>query len=305
MTASADHQRLIDAVRALRPEERRRRNLDLLDTAPLIDLEMASACNVVCAFCPRDDMVRSAGLMSEDTFTAVENFLPGNAVIMISGLGDAVLHPQLANRVRRLNDKGHSCCVITNGVRLTPERQRDLIDAGIAQIQVSVHGVDRETVARVMPRGSDPERVRANLDHLAKTRPPHLRVRINFVETGRNGHARLDVERYARDRDFEFFYRREHTRGGSLGAGRQSQTSEGCGIFAAVTFISSDGDVLPCVNDVRGEGRLGNVRSLNWAHVEAWKRRVIDEGRWFAACADCDDDYRWVLIAQGELDSKP
>lgn len=305
MTPAATR-RLVDAVRALTPAERRKRSLALLQAPPpLIDLEVSSACNVVCTFCPRSQMTRGQGRMSEETFTAVEAFLPRDAVIMISGLGDALLHPALPAWVTRLTVRGHATCLITNGVLLTPERQQALIAAGIAQLQVSVHGLDMETVSRVMPRGARPTQVRAHLDHLARTRPAHVRVRLNFVETDANGHARAEVEAYARQRGFDFFYRREHTRGGALGRGRPARADEGCGIFATVTFISKDGDVLPCVNDVRGDGRLGNVRTFAWADVVSWKRRIIGDDRWFDACAGCDDDYRWIIIGQGGLDEAP
>ena len=295
----------IEAVRLVRelPDDlRRKRNLALLEQAPLIDLELASACNVVCRFCPRADMQRTEALMSEETFAAVLKFLPADAVIMLSGLGEAILHPQLPDWVARLSARGWSTCMITNGIRLTPERQHVLVEAGIAQLQISVHGLDDATVHTIMPRGARPNLVRENLEHLSRTRHPRLRVRINFVETADNQHARTEVEELARQLGFDFFYRREHTRGRVAGIGRPVRADEGCGIFAAVTFISADGDVLPCVNDVRGEARLGNVRELSWARVLEWKRQVISDSRWFEPCSSCDDDYRWALIAQGQVD---
>lgn len=297
----------IEAVRQVRalPEDlRRERNLALLERAPLIDLELASACNVVCRFCPRADMRRSDVLMSEETFAAVLDFLPPDAVIMLSGLGEALLHPQLPGWVARLSARGWSTCMITNGVRLTPERQLALVEAGIAQFQISVHGLDDATVHTIMPRGARPKLVRAHLEHLARTRPAGLRVRVNFVETADNHHARAEVEELASRLGFEFFYRREHTRARVSSVGRAVGADEGCGIFAAVTLITADGDVLPCVNDVRGEVSLGNVRGLSWEQILVWKRQVIGESRWFGPCSSCDDDYRWALIAQGQVDDE-
>ncbi len=293
---------MIREVLALPAASRRRRNLALLDAPPLIDLEVASACNITCRFCPRTEMARTAGLMSEETFSAVERLLPADAVIMISGLGDALLHPLLPQWVGRLTASGRSTCVITNGVRLTPERQDALIAAGVAQLQISLHSLDLETSRKVVPRGAQPELVQEHLRRLAAARPDSLRVRLNFVETIDNRTARLAVGALAEELGFDFFYRREHTRGGALGAGRQEGAGGGCGIFAAVTFITADGDVLPCVNDVRGRDALGNARELTWEQVMSWKHRVIAEDRWFVACIDCDDDYRWVLIGQDGLD---
>ena len=297
----AQTRELVRWVLELPAEDRRLRNLALLDMPPLFDLELASACNIVCRFCPRGEMNRAAGLMSEQTFSAVQRFFPPDAVIMISGLGDALLHPQLAPWVGNLTSAGHSCCVITNGVALTPQRQDALFAAGIAQIQVSVHSLRPDTARKIVPRGARPGLVRQHLERLAASRPDSLRVRLNFVETPENEPDRAEVAALAEELGFDFFYRREHTRAGSLNGGRVEHAS-GCGIFAAVTFVSSDGDVLPCVNDVPGENGLGNVRELTWGEVLAWKVRVINEGRWFSMCSRCDDDYRWVLLAQGGLD---
>jgi MoaA/NifB/PqqE/SkfB family radical SAM enzyme len=293
-------QRAVARVRSWPAERRRGSNLDLLEPAPLFDIEVASACNIVCAFCPRDEMVRPKTLMDDVTFGAVVNFLPANAVAMISGLGDALLHPWLEAMVGRLVGRGVSTCLITNGIRLTPSRQAALIAAGIAEIQVSVHGFDDDTVRQVVPVGANPKAVRANLEQLATVQGP--RVRINFVETPENAHARDEVRGWAENLGFRFFYRRQHTRGGTIGAARADAGCAGCGVFSSVTFLSVDGDIMPCVNDVRGEGKLGNVRDFTWPDVLAWKRRVINEDRWFSSCTDCDDDFRWVLLDQGGLD---
>jgi MoaA/NifB/PqqE/SkfB family radical SAM enzyme len=275
------------------------RNLALLDHPPLFDIEVASACNVVCSFCPRDEMVRTRALMDDATFEAVLRFLPDNAIAMLSGLGDALVHPKLPTFVQRLVDRGIFPCVITNGVRLTAEHQDRLIAAGIAEVQVSVHGLTESTVRKVVPKGANPALVRRHVERLAGLQGP--RVRINFVETEDNAHERAAVQEWAASIGARFFHRRQHTRGGTIGNAR-AETLPGCGIFGSVTFISADGDVLPCVNDVRGEGRFGTVRDATWSEVLAWKREVISRERWFQACRGCDDDYRWVLLARRGLD---
>ncbi len=73
-------------------------------------------------------------------------------------------------------------------------------------------------------------------------------------------------------------------------------------MFASVTFITSDGDLLSCVNDVPGGHRLGLVAQVDWADLLEDKHRLVAEGAWFDTCLRCDDDYRSVLLAQGGLD---
>ncbi len=295
---------LIQSVRSFTPEQRRKKTLALLEQPPLIDLEVVSACNVVCSFCPRQEMVRSKRQMSEETFAAVERFLPLGAVVMISGLGEGLLHPRLPEWIERLSKGGHSTCIISNGVLLTPERQRRLIDAGVAQIQISMHGLDESVVREVMPVGARPGKVVQHLEYLSQNRPKNLRVRINFVETISNSHARNDVRAFAKQLGFDWFHRREHTRGGSLGSTKQDIGKEGCGIFASVTFISSDGNILPCVNDVAGVESFGSVYERKWSDVMKWKVQTITKDTWFSICRSCDDDYRWVIVGQNGLDER-
>lgn len=147
----AEHTRsLVARVRAWTDEHRRRVSLRVLEQRPLFDVEAASACNMECAFCPRDAMTRSEQIMSLETFERVRAFLPDGAVVMFSGLGDALLNPHLERFVAALRARSIGACVITNGLRLMPPRARSLIDAGLEEFQVSVHGLDGEALQRVV-----------------------------------------------------------------------------------------------------------------------------------------------------------
>jgi MoaA/NifB/PqqE/SkfB family radical SAM enzyme len=247
-------------------------------------------------------MERPAQVMSSETFDAVLALLPDDAVVMFSGLGDALTNRHLEGFVRALRDRGISPCVITNGLLLTPNRQASLIEAGIDQIQVSYHATSREAYDGIVVRGGDMDRLHENLAHLSRTRPPNVRARLNFVETPENAREREAARRYAESLGFDFFFRRLHSRGGSILSRRGPSACAGCGIFAAVTFITAQGDVLSCINDVSGTSRLGNVRELAWDDVVRWKRDVIARDRWFPACRGCDDDYRWVILKNGSVD---
>ena len=59
-----------------------------------------------------------------------------------------------------------------------------------------------------------------------------------------------------------------------------------------------EGQLLSCVNDVRGESDLGNAGALDWPALVERKRDVLRRDAWFPHCRGCDDDYRWVILAQ-------
>lgn len=291
----------VDPVRAWQFEKKRSASLRVLQRPPLFDVELVSACNITCSFCPREAMTRREGIMSDETFERVCAFLPHDAVVMFSGLGDALLHPRLTDYTSTLTRQGVSSCVITNGLRLTPERVDALANAGLAELQVSVHGLDAEALATVVTRGADPARVVANLERIARTKPTALRVRVNFVETSANVDRAEGVRAWAESLGFRFFHRRQHSRGGALAQLRPAAVDP-CGVFAGVTFVTVDGVVLPCVNDVSARHALGDVRGTSFAGVLETKRQILSSAMWPDLCGRCDDDYRWVILAQSGVD---
>lgn len=294
---------MIDRVRAWTPERRRAAGLRVLEHPQLFDVEAASACNIVCSFCPREEMQRPMRLMDERTLDRLAEFLPDDAVVMFSGLGESILNPRLERLISSLKRRSISSSLITNGVRLLPARQRSLIEAGLDEVQISVHGLDRETLSSIVTRGAAPERVHENLEHLARTRPSGLRVRVNFVETAENAAATARVEAWARSLGFHFYYRRLHNRGGSLASLRNIGENSGCGIFAAVTFITVEGNILSCVNDVRGAEGLGSIFELDWPALKRKKAETLETDRWFGHCRSCNDDYRWIILGQDGVGS--
>jgi len=292
-------------ARALSPRERHDACDRILARAPLFDIEAASACDLACSFCPRRDLGRAESRMSAGTFRDLLAFLPDAAVVMFSGLGEPLLNPHLEEFVAALKQRGISSCVITNGLGLTPRRQASLIAAGIDQFQISLHALTPQTWSQIAGRSRGLDTVVANIDHLARNRPPNLRVRVNFVRTDDNAAEEVLVRDYATDRRLELFVRRVHSRGGRVNTARRSDDVPGCGILAAVTFVNARGDVLACSNDVRQEARIGYVGDLTLSAVVDWKRRALAAGPVLPPCAGCNDDYRWVILAHESVDAPP
>jgi len=276
------------------PVQRRDVAIRILDGAPLFDIEVSSACNDECPFCPRGTLIRSRQNMLPETFQTVESFLPENAVVMFSGLGEPLLNPHLPDFVARLKSREISSCVITNGLLLTPERATVLMEAGLDQFQVSV----RE-LAPSLPRSTLLE---SNLRHLADVRHPGLRRQLNVVLDDDSPTHLAAVRSLADKLGFDLFVRRCHSRGGEAGGRQAGRPDDGCGIFAAVTMITAQGAILACTNDIRGTSEMGHVSSCRWLDVLTWKAAVISSGEWFPPCIGCDDDYRWVVLANSGVD---
>ena len=280
------------------------RQFELIDNSPLFDIEASSACNEACFFCPRSEMRRTTNHMTRETMELLIGWLPDDATVMFSGLGESILNPLLPEFINRLKERGIGSCLITNGVLLDTQRVSSLVDAGIQEIQVSLHSLDEEEYQNITVRGGNLPQVTQNLHQLAGNYSG--KIRLNVVNTGHDPKMLDELSSFASEIGAEYFERRLHNRGGTIETAHVSVQDKGlCGIHAAVTFITSDGDILSCVNDAGGHSTPGNIRDMSWEDAMLWKIHNLESGlSEFAACLECNDEYRWTILKQRSVDHR-
>jgi MoaA/NifB/PqqE/SkfB family radical SAM enzyme len=276
-------------------EEELPRHEALLDSAPFFDVELSARCNCRCSFCPRERISRPAGLMADGTLDLLATWIPLGARVMLSGLGEPLLHPRAAEFVANLKKGGRTAGVTTNATLLTAEVTSALVSAGIDILELSVPSRDPELHRRLMP-GVDPEEVLRNLENVRAIRPRSLRVYLAVVRTAETRPGIRELKAFAREKGFTLYARDPHSRGGSLYVPRRRRPSRGCGVFAKVTFVAWTGEVLACCNDVSGCTRIGDVREASFEELRRRKREILLRESWFAPCPACDDPYRRLLL---------
>ncbi len=271
----------------------------ILDSTPLFDVEVSTLCNLNCIMCPRDRISRKKGLMKPNIFQRLVEWLPHNAKVMFSGMGEQLLNPHVTSYIGDMKRKGMIVGITTNGQLLTPEKVMDLIDSRIDMIQVSLNGGSKDTYESIM-RGGNFNLVRTNLDYLSSVRPPGLTVQLSVVRQERNKDDIMDIERFAENHGFSLLIRNIHTRGGYLKLQdrflREFKGPRGCGIFAKLTFVASDGSILACCHDLEGHTRFGSIESISFDELKNVKRNLVKNNKWFRICSDCDDEYRYLLL---------
>jgi molybdenum cofactor biosynthesis enzyme MoaA len=62
-----------------------------------LDVEVTNRCNTRCAICPREEIERPLGMMSEETFRMLTDRIRASSVlgVIFSGFGEPLLHPSL------------------------------------------------------------------------------------------------------------------------------------------------------------------------------------------------------------------
>lgn len=158
-----------------------------------IYIEPTVACNLDCITCFRNAWDQPIGKMTEETFENIFQSLKKMDPIpdvYFGGIGEPLFHPKTIEWIRRIKQElGVKVELITNGTTLTERKTRELIDAGLDILWVSLDGASPETYADVR-LGAELPIILENLRRLFKMRKgghfPQPEIGVAFVAMKRN-----------------------------------------------------------------------------------------------------------------------
>jgi MoaA/NifB/PqqE/SkfB family radical SAM enzyme len=155
-------------------------------------IEATNQCNLTCRTCIRNNWDEDLGRMDEETFSrilqGVQQFesLP---TLFFGGLGEPLFHQSIVEWIARAKGIGARVELITNGTMLTQKRTRQLIDADLDVLWVSIDGATPESYADVR-LGAELPKILANLARFQRMRGgghfPRPELGIAFVAMARN-----------------------------------------------------------------------------------------------------------------------
>ena len=156
-------------------------------------IEPTVACNLDCITCFRNAWDQPIGKMTDETFESILNGLKQLDPIpnvYFGGIGEPLFHPKTIEWIRRIKQElGVKVELITNGTTLTERKSRELIDAGLDVLWVSLDGASSETYADVR-LGAELPVILENLRRLFKMRKgghfPQPEIGVAFVAMKRN-----------------------------------------------------------------------------------------------------------------------
>jgi len=115
-------------------------------------VEITNKCNLSCATCMRNVWDVKYGGMSAETFTRIlASFegLPHKPELFFGGYGEPLSHPHILDMIEQAKTAGHSVSMISNGILLTEQVTRRLIDLRLNKLWVSLDGASPECYADV------------------------------------------------------------------------------------------------------------------------------------------------------------
>jgi uncharacterized radical SAM superfamily Fe-S cluster-containing enzyme len=126
------------------------KNRELAEYPLLVDLELASACNLKCPMCYTitDEFKQKVtrGFMDFDLFKKIVDEIAGKVFsLRLSLRGEATLHKNFIECIKYAKEKGiKEVSTLTHGGNLDLEFFKQCVDARIDWLTISVDGVDEE-----------------------------------------------------------------------------------------------------------------------------------------------------------------
>jgi len=241
-------------------------------------IENTNHCNISCIFCAHREMKREKGFIDRALFEDIVSQCVRIGVrnVLIQGYGEPLLDKDYVGKVQFAKSQGiENVHCVTNGILLSEEVSRGLIEVGLDRINISIDASCSETYGRIhrtVSTGGPSDKfdvVLRNIESLARlrescgSRKPSVQVRFKDFELNK-GELKAFVRRYAKQVDEINVYMNITNWPGSATANNLPDSLPilkfPCSNLWSSLFIGYDGTVGLCCQDYECRFKLGDAR---------------------------------------------
>ncbi len=151
-------------------------------------IDAVTACQLKCVMCPRTAFLKELGKrkdMSLETYKKIARYFSNTEFVYFTGWeGEPLLHKDIFTMIE-IAKTFCSVGIVTNGMSLTEETSRSLIEASLDFITVSMAGAAKETHERIRI-GSDFDKICENVRTLLNFKTAKPEVNLSFLMTKGN-----------------------------------------------------------------------------------------------------------------------
>ena len=255
-----------------------------------VQFQTLSACNAKCIFCPHCHYPKEIphGRMEDSLISKIIAECKSHFVGRVSPyLTNEPLMDKRTVGILREIKKGRlipiKTKINTNAALLTEEIGKELIEAKLDQLWISVNGYSEDTYARSM--GLDFAQTMMNIDEFLTLRKQmnkfKPKVIITTLRTNIVEHELEYARGYWKERDVDFRIHHMDNRTGedvaqqflpddgvaSLAVSAEVKRKRNCDLFLKQAYIVENGDMIICCHDWRQSVVVGNVKNQSIANV--------------------------------------
>ena len=271
----------------------------------VLNLETTSRCNLRCTCCPREMAAKQHGDMTFDLYRRLVDEASEHELIMFNlhKDGEPLLHPQFSEMAAyaKKRNVAKTIHVNTNGLLLTPERVRGILDSGIDDITVSIDAALPDTFTRLKRVDALPQ-VEKGVETLLEMRErqgvagPFVRVKIMEFDGVSSDELQRFHDRWEGVAD-QVQVTGVHSWSGAVDVGitdEQSNKRFPCMLMWYAMAVDHCGSSTFCSVDWNTELNIGNVSKLGLSgafssdRARAVRQSQVDS-EWdsYQVCRDC------------------
>lgn len=266
--------------------------LEELEAFPsYFEIETVNACNARCPMCTIDDWDRRDGLMDDVTFLKIASEIGEHAKtvkrVQLFRDGEPLLDKKLAARTALMKGVGvKKVGISTNAALLTPSKSRDLLEAGMDEVILSIDSLVPATYEAIR-KGLRFQEVFTNILDFIRIRDSMkstCQAWVRMIRQEANKYEWKTFESFWRERlrpTDRVDYRNIHNWGSQLVNFKQiapANVEKPCVALWSLMVIFADGSVPLCNVDYNLKHPLGNVRDSGiaelWQSHEQNRRRA-------------------------------
>lgn len=281
-------------------------------------IDVTEFCNLACVHCPYETVTKLKGAGRRHLDEALHRKLIDEVAedgkgrcryLRYTGDGEPLLHPKLASLLSYAKRRtGLPINLTTNGLLLTGERIRALLDAGVTVFDVSLDAFEPETYAQVRVKGDLAIARENTLNLIARAKEAGTaKVMVSFVRQPINDAEVEPFRRYWSERGADHVVIRTcHSAAGSVPEATERMWREAPPLRYPCLYpwerlvVKPDGKFTFCPADWKHEAEIGSLRDASvrevWTGPEmAALRRAHLENEFsgHGFCGRCPD---WSVI---------
>lgn len=234
-----------------------------------VSVEIETHCNLRCGMCPiGHDKVKNQGRISLETFEKIVKVSVGHTdKIALAVMGEPLMHPELPKMISIVKDYGLNAFVWTNGMLLSKEKTKELLEAGIDKLFFSYEIINKELHEKTRV-GADYDKVMQNLDYFIEQKNkvrPECKVAIWNIVTDTNMNLEFSEEikqKYKNEELFASYAMDWHGEIEVESTEKLRTVPAVCNQMKNYLSVAYNGDFISCCNDFNHDYTLGNVHKI-------------------------------------------